>query len=154
MVRSFLLSGFLSGLCALIMPTVCAETLPGPIPAEVVRVIDGDTVQVRAKIWLNQTIEISVRVAQIDTPEVYRPECSAERKTADQATDAARAFLGREVLLHNIHNGKYAGRVVADVHHRTRGSLSAHLLELGLAVAEDEDDPWCSEAARSASHLP
>jgi hypothetical protein len=27
--------------------------LPGPIPAALVRVIDGDTVEVRARIWLD-----------------------------------------------------------------------------------------------------
>lgn len=150
MIRTFVFSA----LCMILAQGAFAETLPGPIPADVVRVIDGDTVLVRAKIWLNQTIEVSVRVAEIDTPEVYRPACSAERKIADQATNAAREFLGSKIMLHNIHNGKYAGRVVAEVHHRTRGRLSEHLLDLGLAVGEDEDDPWCTVSALPAASLP
>jgi hypothetical protein len=28
------------------------ETVPGPVPAEVLRVIDGDTIEVAAFIWL------------------------------------------------------------------------------------------------------
>ena len=31
-----------------------AEIVPGPIPARIVRVIDGDTIVVRARIWLGQ----------------------------------------------------------------------------------------------------
>lgn len=139
---------------AALLPSTHAETLPGPIPAEIIRVIDGDTVHVRAQIWINQSIEISVRVAEIDTPEVHRPSCSAERELANRATDEAREFLGAKVLLHNIHNGKYAGRVVAEVHHRTRGRLSEHLLALGLAVADDAEDPWCAGSALPAASLP
>ena len=150
MLRLFaILAFFASGI-----PATFAQTLPGPVPAEIVRVIDGDTVRVRAKIWINQTIEVSVRVAEIDTPEVHRPACPAERKTADRATEAARAFLGKNVFLHNIHNGKYAGRVVAEVHHKSRGRLSKHLLDLGLAVAEGAKDPWCDQTHLSVATLP
>ena len=132
--------------------SVSAETLPGPIPAEILRVVDGDTVQVRAHIWVGQSVEIMVRVADIDAPEVKRPQCSAESRRAKEATEATRAFLGDVVFLRNVHNGKYAGRVVAELHHRTRGRLSHHLLTHGLAIEDGEDDPWCAvNADRGAS---
>jgi hypothetical protein len=44
--------------------------LPGPIPAELVRVIDGDTIEVRARIWLDLDLTTRVRLAGIDAPEL------------------------------------------------------------------------------------
>jgi micrococcal nuclease len=35
-----------------------AEVLPGPIPAVVTEVVDGDTIGVRARIWLGQQIQM------------------------------------------------------------------------------------------------
>mgnify|MGYP001996263084 CR=1 FL=1 len=54
----------------LVLPAVAfaADTLPGPIQAEVIRVIDGDTIEVRAEIWLGQYIETNVRLAGMDAP--------------------------------------------------------------------------------------
>ncbi len=58
-------------LAALSAPMVkAAELLPGPVTATVQEVIDGDTVAVRARIWLGQAIENRVRLAGIDTPEL------------------------------------------------------------------------------------
>ncbi len=33
------------------------ELLPGPVPARVIQVIDGDTLVVKARIWLGQDVE-------------------------------------------------------------------------------------------------
>lgn len=122
---------------------VAAETLPGPIPADVVRVVDGDTIQVRAHIWVGQTLDIMVRIADIDAPEIHRPACSAERRIADRAKAEVEAVIGESVHLHQIHLGKYAGRIVADAYLPDGRNLSAHLLAEGLAVPMGETDPWC-----------
>ncbi len=66
-----------------------AETLPGPVPADVLEIVDGDTVTVKARIWLGQDVVINVRIDGIDTPESVRPGCEAERELAG----AARAML-------------------------------------------------------------
>ena len=71
-----------------------AEILPGPVLAEVVEIIDGDTLAVRARIWLDQTIEARVRLSGIDAPEL-RGRCAAER----HAAVAARALIG---LAHDL----------------------------------------------------
>jgi endonuclease YncB( thermonuclease family) len=60
--------------------------LPGPIPAEVLEVVDGDTLTVRALIWLGQVVETNVRVDGIDTPEI-RARCDRERKLAAEAAN-------------------------------------------------------------------
>lgn len=105
--------------------------------------IDGDTVLVRARIWIRQTVDVSVRIAGIDTPEIMRPSCTAERDAADKAKRTVEALIGNEVTLHNIRLGKYAGRVVADVRTEDGIDLGAHLLDIGEAVPEGARDPWC-----------
>ena len=57
-------------------PTMASaeDVLPGPIPATIERVVDGDTIDVRARIWLGQEIVVRVRLAGLDAPELSRPE--------------------------------------------------------------------------------
>ena len=54
----------------------------GPARGQVERVIDGDTVKMRVAIWLDQEILVSVRLADVDAPELFRPKCEAERALA------------------------------------------------------------------------
>ena len=135
---------------------VAAEPLPGPVPAEVVRVIDGDTVAVRARIWPGQFVETRVRLRGVDTPEIRRPECEAER-TAGQAaarftagwtgmTPAAEAVAPAWISLHDIDLGSFAGRVVARIRRADGADLSDDLTAAGLAVAYGDDGPWCALA--------
>ena len=54
-----------------VAPAAGAEDiLTGPVPAVVEDVIDGDTLRVRARIWLGQDLAIYVRLAGVDAPEV------------------------------------------------------------------------------------
>lgn len=91
------------------------EKLPGPIPARVVEVLDGDTVRVDANTWLGTTQRVAVRLAGIDAPELDG-KCDDERARAIEA----RAFLaglvaGGELELRAVTHDKYAGRAVAVV---------------------------------------
>ncbi len=45
----------------------------GPVAAHVSRVIDGDTFEASAAIWLGQAITVRVRIAGIDAPELRAP---------------------------------------------------------------------------------
>jgi micrococcal nuclease len=122
------------------------DPLPGPIPAAVLRVVDGDTLTVRARIWINQELETSVRILGIDAPEL-NGACEFERLRAKEA----RAFLERRtenrlVVLHDISNDKYGGRVVARVTTESGEDLGAILLGEGLAQAYDgrrAKAKWC-----------
>ena len=92
-----------------------AEILTGPVAARLLRVIDGDTISVSARIWLGQDVQTLVRVDGVDTPEL-RGKCPAERQLAIRARDFVIAFLGRGgLLLRDIQYGKFAGRVVSRV---------------------------------------
>jgi micrococcal nuclease len=112
-----------------------AETLPGPVPAQVVAVVDGDTLSVRAHIWLGQEVATLVRLAGIDTPEL-KGECESERARAR----AARDYLERYE--------KYAGRVMAKVASADGGDLSERMIAAGFARAYDGGKrlPWCQAA--------
>lgn len=69
------------------------EALVGPVSAVVERVVDGDTVDVRAHIWLGQTLTVRVRIDGVDAPET-RSDCADERRLAA----AARDYLAHRLL--------------------------------------------------------
>lgn len=101
-----------------------SEIIRGPVSAEVLRVMDGDTIVVRARIWLGQDIETRVRLDGVDTPEM-NGKCERERRMALKARDwVASLAAGGKVILRDIKYGKYAGRVVARVGGSGRRGLS------------------------------
>lgn len=120
------------------------EALPGPVPAEVERVIDGDTVRVLARIWVGHTVSVAVRVAGVDAPELYRPRCDAERALARRAKAFVEAMLGGgAVTLLDVVNDKYGGRVVARIVSQDGRDVGEALLAEGLAIETGGADPWC-----------
>ncbi len=124
--------------------TYAEELIPGPVPAEVLRVIDGDTIYVAARIWLGQRVHIRVRLDGVDAPEL-RGQCDSERELALRARDLVSSHTsGQPVTLYAVHYGKYAGRIVAQVH-VGGGDLAALLLGAGLAREYDGGKRmgWC-----------
>ncbi|MEO1643465.1 MAG: thermonuclease family protein [Pseudomonadota bacterium] len=121
------------------------ETLPGPIEAEVIRIVDGDTIKVRATIWVDQTVEVSVRLRGIDAPEIYRPKCEAEKALARTAKQlvAAAAPVGSQVLISDISRDKYGGRVVANILISDGETLAERLLAQDQAIPDGAPKPWC-----------
>ncbi|MCY0092800.1 thermonuclease family protein [Hoeflea ulvae] len=109
------------------------RSIPGPVLAQVIRVIDGDTLEVDAHPWPGHAVRVSVRLRGIDTPE-RRSSCSAERLAADHARrELARLVAGvSSVELINVSGGKYYGRVLADLRAGSR-DIAAAMLESGLA---------------------
>jgi len=148
MVRFVKVSSVLLLLAAAILPfgePGLAETVPGPVPARVLRVIDGDTIVVRARIWLGQDIDTQVRLDGVDAPEM-NGKCEHERRLAKQARDfVASLTAGGVVVLSRIHYGKYAGRVVARVHSQDDRDISGALIEAGLGRLYNgrRRSSWC-----------
>jgi len=121
------------------------EILAGPIPARLLRVIDGDTIAVSARIWLGQAVETLVRVDGVDTPEL-KGKCAAERQLARRARDFVTEFLSQGgVTLRNIQYGKFAGRVVSRVLNGAGHDLTAALIAEGLGriYAGRKRGSWC-----------
>lgn len=126
-------------------PGTAAETLAGPLPARVLQVVDGDTVEVAARIWLGQEITVKVRLDGVDSPEI-RGRCPAEREAALKA----KAFISdlidaRPVALSGIRYGKYAGRVLARIAAADGRDLSEALIAERLARPYDGSRrrTWC-----------
>lgn len=139
-------AGFVLSMTLFMAPQVhAAEVLPGPVAAEVVKVIDGDTLDVLARVWLGQTVHVRVRLDGIDTPEL-RGRCEGERVRAREARSwLVSQLAGRSVALRQVRFGKYAGRVVARVELEDGQDLSTMLLRAGLARAYDgrKRADWC-----------
>ena len=122
----------------------------GPVRAILLDVIDGDTLAVRARIWIDQDIETRVRIAGIDAPEL-KGKCAAEIALAQKAREFLRLRLGRadgqpaEIILREIRNDKYGGRVIARVLGASGEDIAAALLSAGLAHAYDggKRESWC-----------
>ncbi len=148
---------FLSVLCLVLIgagSAVAAEDsgrrgedpVPGPIPAQVVRVIDGDTIRVRAHIWLGQEVETNVRLAGVDTAEM-RSHCDYERDMAHRATQFVEAALSDpSVTLLDIDYDKYGRRVVAHIRTATGQDLSEALMTAQLARRYNggHKQKWCT----------
>jgi endonuclease YncB( thermonuclease family) len=111
----------------------CAESvIAGPVAAEVVSVIDGDTLTVRARIWLDLEMTVNIRIRGIDAPEV-RGHCAREKILAAAATERLGEVAGAgSVQLSNIGKDKYFGRAVADVTTPEGRSLALLMLSSGL----------------------
>ena len=130
-------------------PAIGTETLSGPIVARVIKVLDGDTLHVRAFIWLDQEITTKVRLLDIDAPEL-KGRCAGERALAKQARSfVMQRVLGRGkdqfVQLRDLRHDKYAGRVLARVLSSSGEDLGAALLAAGLArpYKERKRRQWC-----------
>src|SRR5258706_8959811 len=123
---------------------IAAEALAGPVTAIVARVIDGDTIEVRAAIWLGQTLTVRVRIDGVDAPEL-EARCTEERKLALAARDFLAGRLeGGPVKLTRVVYDKYGGRVRADVADAS-GDIGHALLAMGLVrpYHGERRESWC-----------
>ena len=128
------------------VPAVAREIVPGPLPAEVIEVVDGDTLGVRVHVWLGQQIETRVRIVGVDAPEL-RARCAEERLRAEAARDWLRDRVGsRDVILRDVRYDKYGGRVLARVETAEGADLARELLERKLArpYGGGPRDGWCA----------
>jgi endonuclease YncB( thermonuclease family) len=129
-------------------PALAADLYPGPYRAEVLRIVDGDTLEARVAIWPDLETVVSVRLRGVDTPESYGPKCQVEKTLAVAAT----AFLdglapqGSVILLRDVGPDKYAGRVDARVMLEDGREAAAELLAAGHGrpYGGGKRDGWCA----------
>ncbi len=152
------------------------DRLAGPLSAQVVSVLDGDTLEVRVHIWLGQDIRTRVRLAGIDAPEL-KGKCARERDLAQRARayllarldplaagdgaagdgaagdGAAGDGAAASIRLREVRYGKYAGRVLARVETLDGTDLGQELVAAGLARPYDgrRRASWCEAAATAGS---
>lgn len=111
-----------------------AERIAGPVAAELVRVIDGDTVLVSAMPWPDHRVTTYVRLRGIDAPEL-KSHCPATRHSALEAQAVLSELLAASPLvsLTDISGDKYYGRVVAAIRLADGSDPTTTLLAEGLA---------------------
>jgi micrococcal nuclease len=142
------------------IPSVGAAPVPPPspaalradpaaglaFPAEVIRVLDGDTLEARVRVWPGLDITTKVRLRGIDAPEM-RARCADERSKAEAARDALSALLARgRVTITHVSLGKYGGRVLAEISVRDAGNVAEALLTGGHVrrYSGGRWESWCS----------
>ena len=126
------------------------------VNALVIDAYDGDTLTVDAAIWPDLAWSGSVRVRHVDTPEI-RGDCIQERLLAIAARDYVRDLLIDEtVILTEIENDLYGGRILAHVALENGESLADRLIDNGLGRPYDggRRQGWCASSGLGESGLP
>ncbi|WP_430257935.1 thermonuclease family protein [Neorhizobium sp. IRS_2294] len=114
------------------------EEISGPVAAEILRVIDGDTILVEARPWPQQRVEVYVRIRGIDAPEL-KSKCHSVQQAGGDARQALETLTkaSATIELVNITGDKYFGRIVADVVLPDGRSAGSDLLLAGLVQPYD-----------------
>jgi len=114
-------------------------------PADVLRVIDGDTFEARVRVWPGLDVDTKVRLRGIDAPELHA-RCSDELVKAQAARAALETILAEGgVAVSRVGVDKYGGRVDAVASTRNTADVSAAMLNGGWARSYDggRRGTWC-----------
>jgi endonuclease YncB( thermonuclease family) len=114
-------------------------------PAEVLRIIDGDTFQARVRVWPGLDVDTKVRLRGIDAAELHA-RCADELAKAQAARTALETILAEGgVAVSRVGVDKYGGRVDAIVSTRGTADVSAAMLNGGWARSYDggRRGSWC-----------
>jgi micrococcal nuclease len=114
-------------------------------PAEVIRVIDGDTFEARVRVWPGLDVDTKVRLRGIDAAELHA-RCSDELAKAQAARTALETILAEGgVTISRVGIDKYGGRVDAAIATRNTADVSAAMLNGGWARSYDgrKRGSWC-----------
>ena len=114
-------------------------------PAEVIRIIDGDTFEARVRVWPGLDIDTKVRLRGVDAAELHA-RCASELEQAQAARAALEKILSDGgVTISRVGVDKYGGRVDATIATRGTADVSTALLNGGFARAYDggKRGSWC-----------
>jgi len=114
-------------------------------PAEVLRVIHGDTFEARVRVWPGLDVNTKVRLCNVDAPELHA-RCADEYVRAEAARAALETILAAgSITISRVGIDKYGGRVDALVATRDTADVSPALLNGGWARSYDggRRGTWC-----------
>ncbi len=114
-------------------------------PAELLRVIDGDTFEARVRIWPGMDVTTRVRLRGVDAPELHA-RCDDERVKAIAAREALAQILSEgSIGISGVGQDKYGGRVDAAVSTARTPDVSAAMLDGGFArrYSGGRRASWC-----------
>ncbi len=127
--------------------TVLAKERYGSYIADVLRVIDGDTIEINVHIWPQLTQRTKLRLAGINTPEKRGKGVSyCEKKAGQKATNFTQQWLKniKTITVSEIKLGKYAGRVLGHIS-KDGQDLGKDLIKAKHAkpYKGGKRKPWC-----------
>ncbi len=134
-------------ICFTVSPVSLAsadDVIAGPVVADVVRVIDGDSFVVRAHVWPRHVVQENIRLAGVDVPEL-RGRCPWERGRARVAKAfVQRMIAGQRVRLYNLRRGKF--RYLAELRTAAGDDMAELLIANGFARLYDggKRQGWCA----------
>lgn len=109
--------------------------------AEVIRVVDGDTIDCSVDLGFNTKTDVRFRIfseehAYFDTPETWRPKTEGEKEHGSEATARAKELMaGQKVVLKSIKKGKY--RYLAEVFLPDGRNYANVMIEEGYQKRDD-----------------
>jgi micrococcal nuclease len=116
------------------------------IPVDILRVIDGDTLEVRARLWPDLAMTTRLRLRGIDAPE-QRGSCDRERLLAETATRRVESYVASgNWLVTDVSRDKFGGRMVGRLVSTSGFDIGDRLLNEGLARRYDgrsKRQGWC-----------
>ena len=129
----------------------------GPYNAQLVRVVDGDTIELGVELWPGLVQQVKIRLVGINTPEKRintkkikdeskRNRAICEKIAGIAATEFTRAFVeSGSITVDDVRNRKFAGRVLGYIF-VDGNSLSDALLASGHARIYNggKRKPWCN----------
>jgi endonuclease YncB( thermonuclease family) len=103
---------------------------PVVYPAEIIRVIDGDTFEARLRVWPGIDVNTKVRLRNIDAPELHA-RCADEHDKAEAARAALQTILAAgDVTISRVGLDKYGGRVGALISTRDTADVSTRAFSI------------------------
>jgi endonuclease YncB( thermonuclease family) len=120
-------------------------------PADVLRVIDGDTFAARVRVWPGLDVETKVRLRGVDAAELHARRAE-ELSQAEAARTALQNILAEgDVTISRVGVDKYGGRVDALAATRATPDVSAAMLAGGWARTYEggRRKSWCVAGVRS-----
>lgn len=121
----------------------------GPVLATVTRITDGDTFHVAVKLNGHRTVRATIRIRNIDTPELgRRARCAAEARRAAAAKGYLEELLprGQRVQLVSVAPAFHGRRTQAHVRLEDGRDLADLLVRSGYAKRWPKGRPkptWC-----------
>lgn len=131
-----------------IVERVVVSGAVGAYRGQVLRVLDGDTIEARITIWPGHDVTTLVRLRGIDAPELDGA-CRSEITQATRARDMLAALLaGGTAVISEVTRDKYGGRVVAHIAGDNGTDVGMQLMTQGLASAytRGRRRNWCGAA--------
>ena len=105
--------------------------------ARIESVYDGDTLSATIDVGFGLSINVKIRLAEVNTPEIRGVDKETKKKGLEARDFVRNLCLNQEVFINTVKKDKY-GRYLAEIWHiennkKSEKSLSELLIENGLA---------------------